>query len=526
MNFDFDKNFCTPQELLTAQECAVQGEIPEWLSVTLLRNGPGRFKFGKTEMRHWFDGMSYMQRYYFKDSKMYFSAKYLQSDAYKRNLAAERIVVSEFGTRSFPDPCKNIFSRLFTYLFAGSESTDNGVVNFLEYSDTVYAVTETPLMTKIDRNSLDTIEKQDLSKYISLHTCTAHHHMDSQGNVFNVGMRFGKDTSLVFVRTDNSKDKTGTFGDNTTLLGEIPLVDKNNPCYLHSFAMTENYLVVFESPLKMTLWKLMVQRFRAESFQEIIQWRDSTEYTLVHIFDYKNGKVLPTMYKVKPFFTFHHANAYEKDGLLFIDYCGYDYIDLNKITLEEIRKNCEFFNTFKSHLKRLVVPIEIPEGAKNGENLLENNASYCGNCSAILTKNNSDLTSLELKCETLCPIPLEFPRYNYELNTCEYNFVYGAMVFKNVDEPLTGIVKANVKNKTHISWHRDNEEQVCTEPIFVARPGAIAEDDGVILCAVLTFNSNDMPFILVLDAKNFKELARCYLQHKVPMTFHGITLNA
>lgn len=40
-----------------------------------------------------------------------YRSKFLKSDTYKRNIKADRIVVSEFGTMIYPDPCKNIFSR-------------------------------------------------------------------------------------------------------------------------------------------------------------------------------------------------------------------------------------------------------------------------------------------------------------------------------------------------------------------------------------------------------------------------------
>ncbi|KAI1694869.1 retinal pigment epithelial membrane protein [Ditylenchus destructor] len=502
------------------------GELPAWLSVTLLRNGPGRYKFGETEMRHWFDGMAYMQKYDFKNSKVYFSAKYLESETYKANKAAQRIVVTEFGTRAFPDPCKNMFFRFFTQIFAKNKITDNGVVNFIEYGDSVYAITEMPHMTKIDQNTLDTICREDMSKYVSLHTSSAHHHMDNQGNVFNFGMRFGKETSIVFVKTDAPKanilDKTDAFGKNTTILGTIPLADKD-PCYVHSFGMTKNHLIAFESPLKMSIWKLMLHRFNGLSPEETLHWKETDECTLVHVFNYKTREALKTVYKVDPFFTFHHANAYEKDGLIFVDYCAYDKTDLGCLTLEEMRKNNCLPESFECYLKRVVIPVEIPKSAKNGEDLLENRIGYNGNCKAVLTTDKSNVSSVMLRSETLCTIPIEFPRYNYAWNAQEYKYLYGAMIFKSEEEPLAGIVKVDVANKSRVVWRRDNDTQMCTEPLFVAKPGAIDEDDGVILSAVITFNEDDMPFILVLDARTFTELARCYIPQRVPFALHGIT---
>lgn len=43
--------------------------------------------------------------------EVFYRSKFLRSNSYKRNIKANRIVVSEFGTMSYPDPCSNIFSR-------------------------------------------------------------------------------------------------------------------------------------------------------------------------------------------------------------------------------------------------------------------------------------------------------------------------------------------------------------------------------------------------------------------------------
>lgn len=43
--------------------------------------------------------------------EVYYRSKYLRSDTYNANIEANRIVVSEFGTMAYPDPCKNIFSK-------------------------------------------------------------------------------------------------------------------------------------------------------------------------------------------------------------------------------------------------------------------------------------------------------------------------------------------------------------------------------------------------------------------------------
>ena len=48
--------------------------------------------------------------------EVYYRSKYLRSDTYNANIEANRIVVSEFGTMAYPDPCKNIFSKSLSIL--------------------------------------------------------------------------------------------------------------------------------------------------------------------------------------------------------------------------------------------------------------------------------------------------------------------------------------------------------------------------------------------------------------------------
>lgn len=50
-------------------------------------------------------------RYAFKNGTVSYQCRFLESNTYKQNKAAQRIVITEFGTRACPDPCKTIFHR-------------------------------------------------------------------------------------------------------------------------------------------------------------------------------------------------------------------------------------------------------------------------------------------------------------------------------------------------------------------------------------------------------------------------------
>lgn len=103
-------------------------------------------------------------------------------------MTEKRIVITEFGTYAYPDPCKNIFSRclgvvqtllafptefcfqepltacwfsllrFFSY-FKGVEVTDNALVNVYPVGEDYYACTETNFITRINPDTLETIKQ-------------------------------------------------------------------------------------------------------------------------------------------------------------------------------------------------------------------------------------------------------------------------------------------------------------------------------------------------------------------------------
>lgn len=99
------------QEIVDPVEGVVSGEIPSWINGSLLRNGPGSLKVGDMTFNHLFDAAALLHRFNITEGKVTYQCRFLKSETYKKNLAANRIVVSEFGTMTVPDPCQSIFER-------------------------------------------------------------------------------------------------------------------------------------------------------------------------------------------------------------------------------------------------------------------------------------------------------------------------------------------------------------------------------------------------------------------------------
>lgn len=50
-------------------------------------------------------------RFAIKEGNVTYQCRFLQSEVYKRNWEAKRIVFNEFGTKAVPDPCRTIFQK-------------------------------------------------------------------------------------------------------------------------------------------------------------------------------------------------------------------------------------------------------------------------------------------------------------------------------------------------------------------------------------------------------------------------------
>lgn len=113
------KLFRTQRELSKGEESKVTGKLPEWLKGTYLRVGPGKFDFAKDfAVEHFMDGYALLSKFEVdgRNGTVKFEKKFLESDAYKKALVAQKPVIGEFGTKPSSDPTKSFFKKLIPSL--------------------------------------------------------------------------------------------------------------------------------------------------------------------------------------------------------------------------------------------------------------------------------------------------------------------------------------------------------------------------------------------------------------------------
>lgn len=511
----------TPEPISTD----IFGKIPDWINGSFLRNGPGKFEIGNQKFNHWFDGMALLHQFKISNGQVTYKSRFLSSDSYQANKEHNRITVSEFGTVTLPDPCKNVFQR-FVSRFELPKPSDNGNVSFVNYKGDYYVSTETSLMHRVDPETLETTKKVDWSKFVAVNGATAHPHTEPDGTTYNMGNSYtSKGAYYNIIRVPPTKNTAEDTLEGATILCSIPSVDKTKPSYYHSFAMSENYVVFIEQPIKMNLLKIVTGKLTGKSIGDGFFW-DPKLNTIFHLIHKQTGEVSSIKYLAKPLSTFHQINAYEENDFLILDLCASDDGQaINNFKIQNLRKSGEALDEVYNSLcrvfpRRFVLPLNVDDKTPFNQNL--NNRPDSAATSIRIAKNKVFCTHEDLHGEDLHLYGgLEFPQINYsKYNTKPYRYFYGCGFRHLVGDSL---IKMDLRGNHMKVWEQPGVYP--SEPVFVPSPNATEEDDGVVLSVVITLNKDESTFLLVLDAKTFEELGRAVVPVSIPYGFHG-TFNA
>jgi beta,beta-carotene 9',10'-dioxygenase len=451
--------FRTLDQELPPVRLPVQGAFPSWLAGALLRTGPAKFEAGSHGYRHWFDGLAMLHRFGFADGAVTYANRFLDTPAYRAARDTGTIAYSEFAT----DPCRTLFKRVVT-AFVPPASGTNANVSVVQSGDEFLALTETPLPVKFDPRTLDTL---GVARPAPGQLTTAHpHRAPGSGDLVSYATHFGPRTSYQVYAQDPSG--------NRRIIARLPA---RLPAYMHSFAITERYLVLAEFPFVVVPVAIPLS---GRPFIRNYRWRPDRG-TRFHVLDLSTGSRRGT-YAGEPFFAFHHVNAYERGHEIVLDVCAYD--DAGII-------DALYLDRLRSHDARL------PQ--------------------ARLRRYRIRLDGGDVTREPLPGIALELPRIDYgRRNGQHYRYAYG------IASPDGGfpdrITKADLEDGTSASWSEPGTYP--GEPVFARAPGTGQEDSGVLLSVVLD-SAAGTSSLLALDATNLSEIGRARVPHHVPFGFHG-----
>ena len=275
--------------------------IPSWLNGTLVRNGPGLQQIGADKYQHMFDGLALIHSFHIRNGRVDYMNRFVKSEAYNRNIKANRIVVSEFGTGSYPDPCKTIWQRFMSNFIP--ELTDNANVSLTPVADHLFATTETNFLHRIDPKTLETQERVDLSRVVTINTSTSHPHFD--GNfIYNLGSSFGPFGKYCIIKIPNIENGLEKASIVCSVRMERPL----HPSYYHSFSLTKNYYIFIEQPLVLSLKKAALGQMKGKSLSSLIRWRPKQKVSPFSPNFSETDKMFPNFFDTKDEILFNPKN--------------------------------------------------------------------------------------------------------------------------------------------------------------------------------------------------------------------------
>lgn len=119
----------------------------------------------------------------------------------------------------------------------------------------------------------------------------------------------------------------------------------------------------------------------------------------------------------------------------------------------------------------------------------------------------------------LAPHIGELPTINPAYHTRSHRYVY-SLAMSGRSTLTDSIVKTDTVTRQVLQWN-NSHGHTPGEAIFVARPGATMEDDGMLLSVVLDGISSKS-YLLCLDARTMVEAGRAEMAFAVGLGFHGI----
>jgi len=448
--FDRETEFHSLENETSQVTLKIEGEIPSWIEGTYVRNGPSKFFAGDQAVSHWFDGLSMLHAFHLENGKCTYSNRFLETNAYQYMREGFLPPGGFSKTSTLPiDPLEGEFHL----------KRPNAVVNVAKFDHSAVALTETPTPVTFDLESLKTLGvfdyQDDLPQERSY--STAHLH-ERDGKIYGYLVEIGPTSRYIFYSQENSARKE---------LCSIPVSD---PGYVHSFSITDRYIVFVDYPLRLNFLRLI----SGEGFIQSFEWNDQGE-SRFYVIDRLTGECLKTV-SGPPFFSFHHINAYEDGEKIIVDLIGYS------------------------------------------------------DAQVIFGKGDNDLGYRRLiiedtiSCTHAIQIEAELPRIHYEsYNGKPYQFFYATCFRRNIlpaDAPP--IYKVNVVNETVQTWSQSG--YFASEPVFIPHPAGTSEDDGVLL-SILTRHDHTDSFLIVLDAATLTEIARVYAPHGILQGIHGQFFN-
>ncbi len=382
----------------------------------------------------------------------------VESRAYRAAKERGEIAYSEFGT----DPCRSLFARVFA-MFAPKIS-DNPNVNLAWLGERFIAMTETPIPVEFDPQ---TLAAAGVAYEAPGLLTTAHPHLDRDGGaMLNYAARLGPRNRYRFFRLEPGSREP-------RVIAEQPV---GEPAYMHSFGLSERWLILAEFPS----WSTRCGSLSAAA--PIIE-------------NYAGSPARHPLHPLRPRQRRGHGALRDRRLLR-----------LPPRQRLRARRRGGGRHLRLPGRRRCRRRIHGPAAPRRGGP---------GAVGAALPHRPGGRT---VSHERLAPDGFDLPRINYgRHNERPYRCAWGV----GGPAPPAGSTTSSAPTSRPAA-RRPGQSRTASPASRSSSParGAEAEDDGVLLTLVFD-GARGGTRLVVLDARSLEEVARAEAPHTIPFGFHG-----
>jgi all-trans-8'-apo-beta-carotenal 15,15'-oxygenase len=446
----------------------IDGQIPPDLKGILFRNGPGLLDINGELIHHPFDGDGMICRIEIANGRAHFRNRYVRTEGYLAEQKAGKILYrGVFGTQKPGGWLANLFDIQFKNI---------ANTHVIYWGNKLLALWEAAEPHRLDPVTLETIGLDNLNGLLKPGDPFAAHpridpgspHTNGQRRLVNFSVKPGLSSRI----TVYEFDPEGNVAQQQTR--SVP-----GFAFLHDFVLTPHYYIFFQNPVGYNpLPFLFGMRGAGQCLES--QPDRPTQAIVIPRDPAQPMHLIPTT----SCFVFHHANAFEQDGKLWVDSLCYDHFPL--VGPETFYLDVEFEKYPSPQLWRFCLDLQAQTAER-----------HC----------------LESRC-------CEFPSLHPDKVGQNVRYLYlGAAHAPTGHAPLQAIFKIDLVSGER-KLHSFAPRGFVGEPIFVPRPGSAAEDGGWVL--VLAYDgAHHRSDLVIFNAQTLEPEAILHLKQHIPYGLHG-----
>lgn len=481
----------------------VSGSIPLWLEGSLLKNGGGAFETAERNVTYAFDGIPKIFKFHVAGGRVAYQERFLSTGYYEYIESHHDIPKVPLMGATEPPLDK------FEAPNAAAGDIDNIQVWHLKGDDRIFALTDAALVDTFNLETLQSMGSLPLKDEVQnglVQLSCAHPQYDPNSNqtvllnfastLFGTGTLLGHHEMIVF-RMGIDKVRR-PFGSVT-----VPYAP-----YIHSFSVTKTKMILVTYPLGFGVTCVM-------EFSPLIECmscpkdRNATVYVFDLASTTKETKPLAII-EAPHHMVMHHVNAY-------------DDADTGDAVFEvSAQDRCDtlFSGPTGKHANL----------AAMRDRSARDKVQHWGKLRTFrLALGNTEKTGLAFADTVLRDAEgyvysMDFPFVNPNFAAQHYSYIYALSSYAQnsthyEDWAILKIDRGKAGVNTQV-WFKKGHYP--GEPVFVPKPGAAAEDEGLLLTTVLD-GQEKRGYLLVLDAKTMTEVATASLDagEHLPYTQHG-----